>query len=43
MEMFTGKAISDKVEARVHMIGMALLLTLTVFVTWNDIMRLIRR
>lgn len=43
IRMFTGKAISDKVEARVHMIGMALLLTLTVFVTWNDIMRLIRR
>ena len=43
IRMFTGRAISDKVEARVHMIGMALLLTLTVFVTWNDIMRLIRR
>ena len=43
IRMFTGKAISDKVEARVHMIGMALLLTLTIFVTWNDIMRLIRR
>lgn len=43
IRMFTGKAISDKVEARVHMIGMALLLTLTVFVTWNDIMRLVRR
>ena len=43
IRMFTGRAISDKVEARVHMIGMALLLTLTVFVTWNDTMRLIRR
>ena len=43
IRMFTGRVISDKVEARVHMIGMALLLTLTVFVTWNDIMRLIRR
>ena len=38
----TGKAISDGVEAKIHMIGMALLLALMVFVTWNDIERLIQ-
>ncbi|MDY6037396.1 MAG: RIP metalloprotease RseP [Eubacterium sp.] len=43
IRLFTGRAISNKTEARVHAIGMALLLALTVFVTWNDIMRLIRR
>lgn len=37
----TGKMITDELEGRIHMIGMALLLGLLVFVTWNDIMRLI--
>lgn len=40
IRMITGKAITDKMEATVHMIGMVLLLTLFVFVTGNDIMRL---
>lgn len=36
----TGKMISDKMEASVHAAGMIMLLTLMVFVTWNDIGRL---
>ena len=36
----TGRMISDKMEANVHAAGMILLLTLMVFVTWNDIGRL---
>ncbi len=38
----TGKAISDKTEARVHAIGMMLLIVLAVIVTGNDILRLIK-
>lgn len=34
--------ISDNLEGRIHLIGMALLLGLFVFVTWNDILRLFR-
>ncbi|MEG0919498.1 MAG: RIP metalloprotease RseP [Anaerovoracaceae bacterium] len=37
----TGKAITDEMEGKVHMIGMVLLLTLMLYVTWNDIMRFI--
>lgn len=37
----TGKMISDEMEGRVHSIGMLLLLALMVFVTWNDIARLL--
>lgn len=37
----TGRAITDKIEARVHLIGMALLLLLMVVITCNDIMRFI--
>lgn len=36
----TGSAISDKVEARVHAIGIIFLLGLLVFATWHDILRL---
>jgi len=38
----TGKAITDTVEARFHLVGMVMLLALMVFVTWNDIDKLIR-
>ncbi len=38
----TGRAISDKIEARVHAIGMMLLILLAVIVTGNDILRLIK-
>ncbi len=37
----TGKAITDRTEAVVHMIGMLLLLLLMVYVTWNDIAKFI--
>lgn len=37
----TGKMISDKVENAIHGAGMLLLLGLMVFVTWNDITRLL--
>ena len=37
----TGRAISDTVEGRIHLIGMVLLLALMVYVTWNDIERFI--
>ena len=37
----TGRMISDELEARIHGAGMLLLLALMVFVTWNDITRLL--
>lgn len=37
----TGRMISDELEGRIHSIGMLLLLALMVFVTWNDIARLL--
>ena len=40
IRLITGKAITDKMEGTVHMIGMICLLGLFVFVTWNDITRL---
>ncbi len=40
VRLFTGKRISDAGEAKVHFIGILLLLALMVFVTWNDIVRL---
>lgn len=36
----TGKMITDKQEAFVHLVGMVLLITLMIFATWNDIIRL---
>ncbi len=36
----TGNMITDKIEGYVHMVGMVLLLTLFLFITWNDISRL---
>lgn len=37
----TGKAITDNMEAVVHMIGMLLLIALMIYVTWQDILRFI--
>ena len=37
----TGKAISSKVEGVIHAVGLGLLLLLTIYVTWNDIVRFI--
>jgi len=37
----TGRAISDTMEGRIHLIGMILLLALMLYVTWNDIGRFI--
>ncbi len=36
----TGNVISDKVEAIIHLIGMAALILLIIFLTFNDIMKL---
>ncbi len=38
---FTGKAITDQMEGRVHFIGLMLLFALMIYVTWNDIGRFI--
>ena len=37
----TGKAITDNMEAVVHMVGMVCLLALMLYVTWQDILRFI--
>lgn len=37
----TGKAITDRMEGMVHLVGMALLLLLMIYVTWQDILRFI--
>lgn len=37
----TGNAISDELEGRIHLAGFILLIALLIFVTWNDIVRLI--
>lgn len=42
IRLITGKTITDEMEGKVHAIGMALLLGLFVFVTWNDIVRLLK-
>lgn len=42
IRQITGKAISDTVEARVHAVGMALLLVLAAVVACNDVLRLLR-
>jgi regulator of sigma E protease len=36
----TGNMITDKMEGKVHTIGMMLLLLLFVLITWNDIVNL---
>ena len=38
--LITGKPVSEKVEGTVHLIGLALLLLLMVYVTFNDIVRI---
>ncbi len=38
--MITGKPVSEKVEGTVHLIGLALLLLLMVYVTFNDVLRI---
>ncbi len=42
IRLITGKAITDEMEGKVHALGMALLLGLFVFATWNDIVRLLK-
>lgn len=37
----TGDVISDRTEGMVHMIGMLLLISLALLVTWNDIVKLL--
>ena len=36
-----GKRITDDMEGKVHFIGIMLLFTLMIYVTWNDIMKFI--
>ena len=43
IRLITGKAISDTVEARVHAVGMTLLIVFAVVVAGNDILRLFGR
>ena len=43
IRMVTGKAITDEIEGKVHAIGIILLLTLMVFATYNDVLRLIKK
>ena len=38
--MITGKKVSEKVEGTVHLIGMGLLLSLMVYVCFNDVIRI---
>ncbi len=42
IRLVTGKAISDKVERRVHAAGMIFLLLLAIVVTFNDVLRLFK-
>ena len=43
IRLITGKAITDEMEGKVHAVGIVLLLTLMVFATWNDVLRIIGR
>ena len=36
----TGKAVSEKVEGTIHFVGLALLMVLMVYVTFNDVVRI---
>lgn len=42
IEKFRGKPVNPKIENTVNTIGFCLLMVLVVFVTWNDIIKLIR-
>jgi len=41
IRLFTGNRISDTAEAKIHFVGIMLLFALMIYVTWNDIVRLI--
>jgi regulator of sigma E protease len=41
--MITGKKVSQKVEGTIHLIGMALLFALMIYVTFNDVTRIFGR
>ena len=41
--MLTGKKVSERVEGTVHFVGLALLLCLMVYVTFNDVIRIFFR
>ncbi len=38
---FTGRAITDNMEGKIHFVGIMLLFALMIYVTWNDILRFI--
>lgn len=37
----TGRAITDEIEGKIHLVGIMLLFALMIYVTWNDILRFI--
>ncbi len=41
LRKITGKAITDAVESKFHLVGMALLMVLLIYVTFNDVGRII--
>ena len=41
IELFRGKPVDQEKEGMVHLIGIVLLMVLMVFVTYNDIVRLV--
>ncbi len=41
IRQFTGRAISDDMEGKIHLVGLMLLFALMIYVTWNDIFRFI--
>ena len=43
IEIITGHEVNEKVKEYLFRIGLALLLALMVFATWNDIVHLINR
>lgn len=41
IRQFTGRAINDDMEGKIHFVGLMLLFVLMIYVTWNDIFRFI--
>jgi len=41
-EMLTGRKFPEKWESRIHLVGFALLMALIIFVTWKDIMSILK-
>ena len=41
VELFRGKPADQKIEGLVHLVGIVLLMALMIFVTYNDIIRIV--